>query len=63
MNVTDELEFKAQILARCLGSALGLGSPLRVGIHFAQTAPAPTPTIRTKVRSPLLFTVPPVLAG
>ncbi|MFS8778344.1 hypothetical protein [Synechococcus sp. W70.1] len=34
MKNTGDLEFKVQVLARCLGSALGLGRPLRVQIHY-----------------------------
>ncbi|MCF2969802.1 hypothetical protein L1047_01145 [Synechococcus sp. Nb3U1] len=31
---TSELEFKVQVLARCMGSALGLGRPTRIEIHY-----------------------------
>ncbi len=34
MDTIGELEFKVQVLARCLGSALGLGRPTRVQIHY-----------------------------
>jgi hypothetical protein len=34
MDSISELEFKVQILARCMGSALGLGRPTRVQIHY-----------------------------
>ena len=34
MDTIRELEFKVQVLARCLGSALGLGRPIRVQIHY-----------------------------
>jgi hypothetical protein len=34
MGTIGELEFKVQVLARCLGSALGLGRPIRVQIHY-----------------------------
>ncbi len=35
MDTIGELEFKVQVLARCLGSALGLGRPIRVQIHYS----------------------------
>lgn len=34
MDSISELEFKVQILARCMGSALGLGRPTRIEIHY-----------------------------
>ncbi|MFQ3613748.1 MAG: hypothetical protein SNJ68_08550 [Cyanobacteriota bacterium] len=34
MESISELEFKVQILARCMGSALGLGRPTRIEIHY-----------------------------
>jgi len=34
MENISELEFKVHILARCMGSALGLGRPTRVQIHY-----------------------------
>ncbi|MGQ9837057.1 MAG: hypothetical protein ACUVRV_03595 [Cyanobacteriota bacterium] len=36
MNSTSELEFKVQVLARCMGSALGLGRPTRIEIHYSK---------------------------
>ncbi|MEN9203847.1 MAG: hypothetical protein Q6J46_10080 [Thermostichus sp. DG02_2_bins_29] len=35
MDSIGELEFKVQILARCLGSALQLGRPTHIEIHYA----------------------------
>ncbi|MGY2727413.1 hypothetical protein ACVWXV_002582 [Thermostichus sp. OS-CIW-21] len=35
MDGIGEFEFKVQILARCMGSALGLGRPTRVQIHYS----------------------------
>lgn len=37
MDTISELEFKVQVLARCLGSALGLGRPTRVQIHYCNS--------------------------
>lgn len=37
MDGIGEFEFKVQILARCMGSALGLGRPTRVQIHYSNS--------------------------
>ncbi len=34
MENISELQFKVHVLARCMGSALGLGRPTRVQIHY-----------------------------
>lgn len=36
MDSISELEFKVQVLARCIGSALGLGRPIRIEIHYSK---------------------------
>ena len=35
MDGIGEFEFKVQILARCMGSALGLGRPTRIQLEIA----------------------------
>lgn len=37
MDGIGEFEFKVQILARCMGSALGLGRPTRIQIHYSNS--------------------------
>jgi hypothetical protein len=37
MDSRGELEFTVQVLARCLGSALALGRPTRVQIHYCNS--------------------------
>ena len=36
MDDVDDFKFKVQILARCIGSTLGLGRPIRVRIHYSK---------------------------
>ncbi|MEN9224124.1 MAG: hypothetical protein Q6L60_08325 [Thermostichus sp. HHBFW_bins_43] len=44
MDSISELEFKVQILARCLGSALGLGRPTRIEIHYSASHGSENPS-------------------
>ncbi|MEN9220943.1 MAG: hypothetical protein Q6M04_00740 [Thermostichus sp. BF3_bins_97] len=45
MDSISELEFKVQILGRCLGSALGLGRPTRVEIHYSAPHGSESPSL------------------
>ncbi|HIK21987.1 MAG TPA: hypothetical protein IGR15_13260 [Synechococcus sp. M44_DOE_062] len=37
MDGIGEFEFRVQILGRCMGSALGLGRPTRIQIHYSSS--------------------------
>ncbi|MEN9230032.1 MAG: hypothetical protein Q6L68_03925 [Thermostichus sp. DG02_5_bins_236] len=53
MDSISELEFKVQILARCMGSALGLGRPTRIEIHYCTPQNKdPVPLTRTEDQRP-----------
>jgi hypothetical protein len=34
MSQADNLRFQVQVLARCVGTALDLGKPVKVEVHF-----------------------------
>lgn len=44
MSQADNLRFQVQVLARCVGTALDLGKPVKVEVHFRVKGSSMPPT-------------------